>query len=80
VVEATLKLSLKRASASLRCSGGMSPSASYKEDLVLADDTDADRRGAMVPSEWRTDILDVFAEEITAAGTESVLELGCGTG
>jgi SAM-dependent methyltransferase len=34
----------------------------------------------MIPSKWRTDLLDVFAEEITTAGAEFVPELGCGTG
>ncbi len=58
----------------------MKHSDSYKEDLVLAYNADAERRGAMVPSKWRTDIIDAFADKITAVGVESVLDLGCGTG
>ncbi len=58
----------------------MSHSASYKDDLVLAYDADAKRRAATTPSRWRTDAIDAFADKISAAGVESVLELGCGTG
>ena len=58
----------------------MGHSSTYKEDLVVAYDADAERRAAMVPSKWRTDIIDTFAKEIATTGAESVLELGCGTG
>ena len=53
---------------------------SYKDDLVAAYDSDVERRNAMTPAEWRTDIIDRFAESARALGAESVLELGCGTG
>ena len=55
-------------------------SASYKEDLVIAYDADAERRGRMKPAKWRTDILDAFAEDLNATNAETILELGCGTG
>jgi SAM-dependent methyltransferase len=58
----------------------MGHSASYKEDLVLAYDADAERRGAMTPAKWRTDIIDAFAQDIDTTEAEGVLELGCGTG
>lgn len=58
----------------------MSHSASYKKDLVLAYDADAERRGSMITAKWRTDIIDAFAQDIDTRETDAVLELGCGTG
>ncbi len=52
----------------------------YKDNLARAYDADVDRRGAMTPAKWRTDITDAFAADATANGIRSVLELGCGTG
>lgn len=53
---------------------------SYKDDLRRAYDADVERRGAMTPAKWRTDIVDVFAADLTDETRTSVLELGCGTG
>jgi SAM-dependent methyltransferase len=53
---------------------------SYKDDLARAYDADADRRGAMTPAKWRTDVTDTFAASARADGIRAVLELGCGTG
>jgi SAM-dependent methyltransferase len=58
----------------------MSHSASYKENLILAYDSDAERRGTMTPAKWRTDMIDAFAQDIDATDADTVLELGCGTG
>jgi SAM-dependent methyltransferase len=58
----------------------MNHADSYKEDLVIAYDADAERRGAMTPARWRTDIVDAFAEDLNATNFETILELGCGTG
>jgi SAM-dependent methyltransferase len=58
----------------------MNHSASYKKDLVLAYDADAERRAGMTPAKWRTDIIDAFAKDIDTTGADAVLELGCGTG
>ncbi|MFV1970243.1 MAG: methyltransferase domain-containing protein [Acidimicrobiia bacterium] len=52
----------------------------YKDDLARAYDSDVERRGAVTPDTWRTDIVDRFANDIRAVGARSVLELGCGTG
>lgn len=53
---------------------------SYKEDLRLAYDADVERRGAMTPGKWRTDIVDAFAANAAADELHTVIELGCGTG
>lgn len=58
----------------------MSVQRGYKDDLIRAYDADVDRRGAMTPAEWRTDITDAFAVDAADNGISSVLELGCGTG
>jgi SAM-dependent methyltransferase len=58
----------------------MAEQASYKDDLVAAYDSDVERRNAMTPAVWRTDIVDRFTESARELGAESVLELGCGTG
>ena len=58
----------------------MAEQASYKDDLVAAYDSDVERRNAMTPAVWRTDIVDRFTESARELDAESVLELGCGTG
>ncbi len=52
----------------------------YKDDLRKAYDADVERRAAMTPSSWRTNIVDSYIADLTAQGATSVLELGCGTG
>lgn len=58
----------------------MSHAPSYKADLVLAYDADAERRGSMTPAKWRTDLVDTFSRKIAFTQAKTVLELGCGTG
>jgi SAM-dependent methyltransferase len=58
----------------------MSDTPSYKQDLVAAYDADVERRNAMIPATWRTEIVDEFASNLAATGAKRVLELGCGTG
>ena len=58
----------------------MSDTPSYKQDLVAAYDADVERRNAMIPATWRTEIVDEFASDLATKGTKAVLELGCGTG
>jgi SAM-dependent methyltransferase len=58
----------------------MSDTTSHKQDLVAAYDADVERRNAMIPATWRTEIVDKFASHLAATGTRAVLELGCGTG
>lgn len=53
---------------------------SYKHDLRRAYDADVERRGAMTPATWRTDIVDRFAADMDEADLHSILDLGCGTG
>jgi SAM-dependent methyltransferase len=54
------------------------PEPDYREDLRTAYDADVERRDAMTPAPWRTEVVDAFLEQVTTGG--SVLELGCGTG
>ena len=49
-----------------------------KEALSRAYDADVDRRNAMVPAAWRTDIIDDLLARLGEGA--HVLELGCGTG
>jgi SAM-dependent methyltransferase len=58
----------------------MSNTPSYKRDLVAAYDADVERRNAMIPATWRTEIVDEFASDLATNGAKAVLELGCGTG
>ena len=58
----------------------MSDTPSYKRDLVAAYDADVERRNAMTPATWRTEIVDRFASRLAKDGAREVLELGCGTG
>ncbi|MEN8040486.1 MAG: class I SAM-dependent methyltransferase [Actinomycetota bacterium] len=58
----------------------MQTSSSHSEALRRAYDADVERRGAMTPDEWRTDLIDEFAVAVRTSGGRSVLELGCGTG
>jgi SAM-dependent methyltransferase len=58
----------------------MSNTPSYKQDLVAAYDADVERRNAMIPATWRTEIVDEFASDLATNGARAVLELGCGTG
>lgn len=53
---------------------------SHKDELRRAYDADVERRGAMTPSQWRTDIVDDFAANLHRTNRTSVLDLGCGTG
>ena len=58
----------------------MSPDPNYKDDLRAAYDADVERRDAMTPAAWRTDVIDRFADQLRNEGAETVIELGCGTG
>jgi SAM-dependent methyltransferase len=58
----------------------MTDTPAYKNDLVAAYDADVERRDAMSLAGWRIEVTDTFAGRLNANGTESVLELGCGTG
>ena len=49
-----------------------------KDSIRAAYDADVERRDAMVPAKWRTDIVDTFLARLPDGAR--VLELGCGTG
>ena len=52
----------------------------YKDDLRAAYDADVERRDAMTPAVWRTDLVVAFAARLTGRGIDRTLELGSGTG
>ena len=58
----------------------MTPDPTYKNDLRAAYDADVERRNAMTPAVWRTDVIDAFAELLTSENASTVIELGSGTG
>lgn len=49
-----------------------------KDSIREAYDADVERRDAMTPAKWRTDIIDAFLSRLP--DDARVLELGCGTG
>jgi SAM-dependent methyltransferase len=58
----------------------MTADPDYKEKLRTAYDADVERRNAMTPAPWRTDLIDRYSNPLLQGNARHVLELGCGTG